>query len=246
VGRKERPAPGRATRTGLSRKRLPVDAAFLSARRQGVKAASGVTYYNGYMPPSPGVLLEPPSGGSFSFDPGASCLKFALSGGEGSRSAYERLHSASDLRVWLKESLDVTVDEIGGRDLRDARVIRGAIWSLADATIADRSLPRAAVNTINRWAARAPMSPQIGPRRTREWARPTTVRQVLGTVARDAVELFTSSKTTRLRRCAGSGCQLIFVDTSRPGRRRWCSMNRCGNRSKVIAFRERHREEEAR
>ncbi|MDI5982688.1 CGNR zinc finger domain-containing protein, partial [Amycolatopsis magusensis] len=29
------------------------------------------------------------------------------------------------------------------------------------------------------------------------------------------------------------------LDTSRPGNRRWCSMQRCGNRNKVKAYRER-------
>jgi predicted RNA-binding Zn ribbon-like protein len=49
----------------------------------------------------------------------------------------------------------------------------------------------------------------------------------------------------RVRRCAGNDCLLTFVDTSRPGRRRWCSMERCGNRAKVRAFRNRQQKEEA-
>ncbi|MEU7588249.1 CGNR zinc finger domain-containing protein [Micromonospora sp. NPDC049230] len=37
----------------------------------------------------------------------------------------------------------------------------------------------------------------------------------------------------RLRRCSGAGCALYFYDISRNGGRRWCSMETCGNRSKV-------------
>jgi predicted RNA-binding Zn ribbon-like protein len=196
------------------------------------------------MEPSKGVLLQPPSGGSFWFDPGSSCLTFALSGGEDYRSVYERLHSASDLRAWLEEALEITVDQVRARDLTETKIVRGSIWDLADASIDGKPPSRSAVDTINLWAARTPVSPQIGTTRTREWARPITVRQVLATVARDAVELFTGPNATRLRPCAGTNCQLVFVDTSRPGRRRWCSMNRCGNRSKVSAFRTRHGEEE--
>ena len=45
--------------------------------------------------------------------------------------------------------------------------------------------------------------------------------------------------STRLRQCAGDNCALLFLDTSRPGKRRWCSMERCGNRNKVREFRSR-------
>ena len=37
----------------------------------------------------------------------------------------------------------------------------------------------------------------------------------------------------RLRCCSGEACILWFWDSSRGGRRRWCSMDRCGNRVKV-------------
>jgi predicted RNA-binding Zn ribbon-like protein len=31
----------------------------------------------------------------------------------------------------------------------------------------------------------------------------------------------------------------MFVDTSRPGKRRWCSMELCGNRKKTATYRRR-------
>ena len=37
----------------------------------------------------------------------------------------------------------------------------------------------------------------------------------------------------RLRPCANSECRLFFVDRSRPGTGRWCSMAVCGNRLKA-------------
>lgn len=37
----------------------------------------------------------------------------------------------------------------------------------------------------------------------------------------------------RIRKCAAADCVLHFVDVSRGGDRRWCSMAACGNRSKV-------------
>ncbi|WP_031259162.1 CGNR zinc finger domain-containing protein, partial [Curtobacterium flaccumfaciens] len=67
-------------------------------------------------------------------------------------------------------------------------------------------------------------------------------------VARDAVALFTEvgfddveadGRPTRLSRCSAEDCGLVFYDSSRGGTRRWCSMQRCGNRAKVRAHRAR-------
>ncbi|WP_205314914.1 CGNR zinc finger domain-containing protein, partial [Nonomuraea lactucae] len=67
----------------------------------------------------------------------------------------------------------------------------------------------------------------------RGWAYPVTAAQFLSAVARDAIDLFSGPLAKRVRMCAGERCYLIFLDTSRPGARRWCSMNRCGNRQKL-------------
>jgi predicted RNA-binding Zn ribbon-like protein len=58
-------------------------------------------------------------------------------------------------------------------------------------------------------------------------------------VARAAAGLLTSAETTRLRTCDGDGCGWLFLDRSRSGRRRWCSMEDCGNVDKVRRFRRR-------
>jgi predicted RNA-binding Zn ribbon-like protein len=43
----------------------------------------------------------------------------------------------------------------------------------------------------------------------------------------------------RLGRCEGDPCGGFFLDTSRAKPRRWCSMDTCGNRAKMRAFRSR-------
>ncbi|MCL9761259.1 CGNR zinc finger domain-containing protein [Frankia sp. AiPa1] len=40
-----------------------------------------------------------------------------------------------------------------------------------------------------------------------------------------------------MHECAGPDCRALFLDGSRPGRRRWCSMNTCGNKAKKAALR---------
>jgi len=55
----------------------------------------------------------------------------------------------------------------------------------------------------------------------------------LSALARDAIDLFTGPLRERVRTCAAEDCELLFVDASRPGQRRWCSMNHCGSRAKM-------------
>ena len=45
----------------------------------------------------------------------------------------------------------------------------------------------------------------------------------------------------RVRKCANPECVLWFLDTSKNGSRRWCSMEACGNRTKVGRFNQRQR-----
>lgn len=65
---------------------------------------------------------------------------------------------------------------------------------------------------------------------------------VLAPVALGAAELLTTTEAKRVRRCASERCDEWFVDTSKGGRRRWCSMERCGNRAKVAKHRRRKRQ----
>lgn len=95
------------------------------------------------------------------------------------------------------------------------------------------------LETINRVAAAPPLVPQIGADGSRTLLLPVGAGQVASTIARDAVALFTGPLATRVRECSADNCYLVFVDASRPGRRRWCSMERCGNRNKVRALRAR-------
>ena len=66
---------------------------------------------------------------------------------------------------------------------------------------------------------------------------------MLWPIVRDAAELLTSGDLALVRECQSySGCGWLFVDTSKNHRRRWCSMEDCGNKAKVRRFRTRRRD----
>ncbi|MFF4588898.1 CGNR zinc finger domain-containing protein [Streptomyces sp. NPDC001388] len=74
----------------------------------------------------------------------------------------------------------------------------------------------------------------------RELDAPPECAALLAVVARDAVELLTDPEARAgLRQCEGDNCPIVYVDTSRGRRRRWCSSEVCGNRERVARHRRR-------
>ena len=174
----------------------------------------------------------------FSFRSGRLCLDFSATLGGRYRGGLERLGATEDLRRWLRASgLGSRPSSLSDEGhLKAARELREAIYRLAH----PKRKPRAKdVATVNRWAGRPPLAPKLAApgRATFHGA----IEAALSTLARDAIDLLTGPLARRIRECARPDCSLLFVDASRPGRRRWCSMERCGNQRKTAAYRRRNR-----
>lgn len=174
----------------------------------------------------------------FHFKGGRPCLDLVATVGERWRRSFERLRAPGDLGRWLVESgLHELAPEASAAELEDARQLREAIDRLARPP---RGADPADVALVNRWAAEPALAPQLAPG-GRALGPPAgdPVRGALAAVARDAVDLLSGPLADRVRECAADDCALLFVDASRPGKRRWCSMEACGNRAKAAAFRRR-------
>jgi predicted RNA-binding Zn ribbon-like protein len=155
------------------------------------------------------------------------------------------LHEAADLAAWADRSrlTPTPVLEISQAEVVDARRLRDALFRVVIAHTRSEPHPPGDLEVINQAAARPALAPAIAPTGKRQWAGTSNGMHLLATVARDAVELLTGPFAHRIRTCAAEDCHLVYVDTSRPGRRRWCSMEHCGNRHKVRALRARHSEQ---
>jgi len=55
-------------------------------------------------------------------------------------------------------------------------------------------------------------------------------------IARSAVDLLTSGERDRVKECASTTCEWVFIDRSKNHSRRWCDMSDCGNRAKARRF----------
>ncbi|MFI1162134.1 CGNR zinc finger domain-containing protein [Streptomyces sp. NPDC020801] len=191
--------------------------------------------------PSPGLALVSYEGKPYRFDPGALCLELLTTGGPGPFARHEVLRTPADLVAWADRSrlaggLELTVGE---DEVERARAFRDALFLLTADRAHGRPPAPAHLDLVNETAAHPPLVSRLTPAGTRAWASGATGSQLLSTVARDAIDLFTGPYADRVRECGAHDCHLLFADTSRPGRRRWCAMEHCGNREKVRAHRAR-------
>jgi predicted RNA-binding Zn ribbon-like protein len=60
-----------------------------------------------------------------------------------------------------------------------------------------------------------------------------TAPLLLAPVLWSAGDLLVGPRLQRVRYCANPECQWLFLDDSKSGNRRWCTMSACGNRAKA-------------
>jgi predicted RNA-binding Zn ribbon-like protein len=182
----------------------------------------------------------PPGELRFRFIAGRPCLDLAATVGERWRRSFERLRTPDDLGRWLVEAgMCDRPPAVEQAQLEAARALRDAIYPAAKSA-GKGALAPADLAEINRWAARPAPAPQLDRARRVRRVAERPVEAALAGIARDAIDLISGPLATRVRECAAEDCALLFVDTSPPGRRRWCSMDGCGNRAKTAAYRRRH------
>lgn len=167
------------------------------------------------------------------FDSGSIALDFAYTGGLGDNE--EVLESAKHLTAWLAPRFEGMRAE--SRDLVDALALRDAIAGAARSIGAGSRPSSSDVDIINLYAATPDIPPALSGGSRQAGRSTARASQALSVIARQAVSLFGEASAERLRSCAADDCELVFFDESRSNNRRWCSMQRCGNRAKVRAHR---------
>jgi predicted RNA-binding Zn ribbon-like protein len=150
----------------------------------------------------------------------------------------ELLGTRADLSRWLVSAgFASSAPEVSDEDLATARLLREAIYELLGRRGPTES--KAARKTLNEIAARPPAVPQLGSDGTVTLAGSGAA--LIASLAREAVQVLGSQAAELIRQCEGPSCTLYFLDTSRRGDRRWCSMLACGNKAKAAVFRRRNR-----
>ena len=150
------------------------------------------------------------------FRTGRMCLDLTHTGGDGEAARWEILHEPADVARFLGIIIDTQPPVVEAADMDDVRAVRRAISNLARSRVAGVGAPDGTMDVINAAAA----SPALVPRLQADGSRqllPGNARQALSTIARDAIDLYSSPLAERVRVCEADDCGLLFVDTSRPG-----------------------------
>jgi predicted RNA-binding Zn ribbon-like protein len=163
------------------------------------------------------------------FDSGSLALDFG----------YASFVNPADLAEWLGERFERLAPTATERELRDAEALADSIARVAIARTRHASASADDIDIINLYAAMPDVPPALAGGRRQAGAGRIKIAQALAAVARDAVDLFGEKGEGRIRGCSADDCAMVFYDGSRSNNRRWCSMQRCGNRAKVRAHRAR-------
>jgi predicted RNA-binding Zn ribbon-like protein len=154
----------------------------------------------------------------------------------------ELLRSPSDVLTWCtSEGLFESAPSLSDAALRelvsDVRAVREQAFAVFDAVARGDAVPAAKLGDLLERAGagvRAGHAPAVDPasERLTDWTTPGAIPTVLALMSVQA--LFTLPPD-RIRAC--ERCGWLFLDSSRGGRRRWCSMSTCGNREKASRHR---------
>ena len=127
--------------------------------------------------------------------------------------------------------------------LQRAKILRETIYRLFAAVSAGREAAALDLDLLSREAAIADAVRRLSRRRDAYiWQWPDDdIDTVVRRLAHAAAQLLTGPDIARVKECPGHNCAWLFLDTTRNGRRRWCSDRDCGTLARVARHRERKR-----
>ena len=187
---------------------------------------------------------------------GNAALDFVNTASNWSTEPVDRLGGAVGFAKWVKVAglLDdrdqkILDGEIAGdpkaaaRFFDDAVALRAALHRIFYAAAKGATADAADIALLNDWRTRSARHCEIrqegGVFRRRCTEEAPAQERAMRLIVDAAEDLLLNGRLDRLRSCGGENCEWMFLDHSKNGKRRWCSMATCGNDHKVKQFRKR-------
>ena len=157
------------------------------------------------------------------------------------RPLIEQLGTPKQLAGWLAErDLLAPSARVTTADLEEALRVREALRDVLSAKNGVEVDVDAAMAEIDDAARRAGLEVKFDPTCPRVEPTVTGVRGAIGRILVEVYDEMVDGIWERMKACRADDCRWAFLDTSKNRSRAWCSMDSCGNRAKVQAYRERH------
>lgn len=156
----------------------------------------------------------------------------------GTATPTEELNGPDDLLRWVAQSERIPAELLrhcaaADRVFDDALRMREVIHRCFAATARGEHPDAKDLAEFNTALAQAPARQQV---RLGGWeigSPGPSVHLLLAPVLWSAADLLVGNQLPRVRQCSNPDCGWLFLDNSKSGNRRWCSMSACGNRAKA-------------
>ena len=152
----------------------------------------------------------------------------------------EDLQTPAVLLAWLREHGLEPGERATTADLQEARRVREALREILLAHNDCEADVTAAMAVIDDAACRAHLGVRFADGAARIEPRNPGVRGALGRILGEVAAGMADGTWERVKACCADDCKYAYYDSAKNRSRAWCSMQSCGNRAKVHAYRERH------
>lgn len=148
------------------------------------------------------------------------------------------LEEATDLVRWANQSGRSLASLPSVEELNDAKKLRRALRDLFQAVIDESSVTANSLKVVNHHLRELASHETLRVNASDQLEliaddSAVSVTSMLAVLAHEGANLLASPHAARVKRCNNPDCILLFLDTSRSKKRRWCSMDTCGNRAKA-------------
>ena len=145
---------------------------------------------------------------------------------------------AGPLQTWARLAGLGPTEAPSPEDVAGAQRLRDALRPVFDDLSKGLPVRTEAVQAVNAVLAQVTVTRRLEDGRLVEDER-LQAGPVAAAAALDFARFLDGHEPARLRHCANPACTMVFYDRGKNNRRRWCSMQACGNRAKVASYRER-------
>ena len=149
----------------------------------------------------------------------------------------DELATPSEAAAWLSgRGSSVRVDRGGLEQLVEAReALRDLVSARGTEAEGDAAAAVDAIARRHPVVARLSTPPVLAP--SSRSGVDAVIERILGLVAAARID----GSWVRMKTCANDGCRWLYFDHSRNRSRTWCTMDTCGSRAKMRAYRSRGR-----
>lgn len=172
--------------------------------------------------------------------PGELCIVQALANTVDLRRRTDELRTPAALADWLQRwRLASDLGELGEAELKRALAVREGLRAMIAGNSRQRVDP-VALERLDQALAASTLRIRFATGTPRLEVVEDGFEGALGHLGRIVARASQEGVWKRLRVCSGDDCSWTFYDSAPNAKRKWCSMQRCGNKAKARTFRRRH------